>query len=148
MTSEATGERQMRVQVTSRAAILILVALASCWNVACADYTIELSDGYRIMRLSGGDRFALLGPDEADSTILVGPSVVAYHDSPRLLVGIVEAPENDPGQGYRPGYFILDKGTKHLSSGLTRSQWEQYMLEHNSGGLPDLRRPHRLQAWF
>lgn len=138
----------MQVQVTSKGAILILVVLVSSWSVACADYTIELEDDYRIRRLSGGDRFALLGPDEADSTILVGPSVIAYQDSPRLLVGIVEVPENDPSQGYRPGYFIIDKETKDLSWGLARSQWERYLLEHNSGDLPELRRPHRLQAWF
>jgi hypothetical protein len=135
----------MRDRAASRAAVVSLVSLLL---VACGDYTIALSDGYQLMRTSGGGEFILLSPQNAGGEVLVGPSVTAYRDLQGLVVGRVENPVGGGGHGYRLGYFIVDKTGATVSWGLSRREWEDRLREHGVAESVNLKKPNRFHAWF
>lgn len=126
--------------------LMLFSALLASLLVAC-DYTIELSGQYRLMRLSGGDYFALYWPLDYGEGLIVGPTVARYHDSKTLIVGFVTPPPGEP-EGYREGYFLVDKEARRAYWGLTKDEWLSKLHAYGVEQEPHLSRPNRLHAWF
>ena len=136
----------MQAQVDFRHIKTVLALLASCLAASCGDYTIQLQDGYQLVRVGGGSTFVLESPENQE--ILVGPSVTSVRDLEHALVGKVEMPYRELIDGYRLGYFILEKDTGTLSWGLSGQEWTARLEDLEISPPPKLVKPNRFHQWF
>lgn len=108
----------MAARLASVALFVALVAICDCW-----DYSVDLPNGYRLVRLNSYE-VAIVLPD---NRMLIDPDVRRYAISGSVVAGFAEVPKSLPQQPPPPrqqeGYFIVNTETGDVWDSLSQEAW-------------------------
>jgi hypothetical protein len=114
--------------------VCVLVTLTVLPGCGGCDYSVDLPNGYRLIRTNAAT-VVIYPPEDVRLKKFHGEAVPAritgLNDTNGIVYGRVEqSPDSDTGVTQTPGYFILDTKLNVVWLGLDEKEWRRILKEN------------------